>query len=89
MFHKKGHIGLGYDADIVIFNPNWKGTISNENSLHNVDYNPYEGMEQIGRPEKVFLRGNLIVDEGKYIGQKGQGEFIKGKPFGLCYEGLK
>ena len=70
---EKGHIGVGYDADIVLYNPNHKSVISNETSLQGVDYNSYEGMEQIGRPEKVFLRGQLIVDEGKYIGQQGQG----------------
>lgn len=86
---RKGHIGVGYDADIVLYNPNVKSVISNETSLQGTDYNSYEGMEQIGRPEKVFLRGQLIVDEGKYIGKKGQGEFIPGKPYGLCFDGFK
>lgn len=86
---KKGHLGIGYDADIVIYNPKVKSIISNETSLQGVDYNSYEGFEQIGRPEKVFLRGQLVVDEGKYIGEKGQGEFVPGKPYGLCYDGIK
>jgi len=84
--HRKGHVGVGYDADVVIFNPDWRGIISNENSLQGVDYSPYEGMEQIGKVEKVFLRGKLIVDNGHYVGEKGQGELIKGKPFGLMYQ---
>lgn len=84
--HVKGHIGIGYDADLVIYNPSVRSIITNETSLHGVDYNPYEGFEQIGRVEKVFLRGNLIVDDGKFIGGSGQGKFIKGKPFGLCYK---
>lgn len=84
---RKGHIGVGYDADIVIYNPNHKSTITYKTSLQGVDYNSYEGFEQIGRPEKVFLRGQLIVDDGKYIGNKGQGKFIPGKAYGLCYEG--
>ncbi|WMM24103.1 dihydropyrimidinase [Tissierella sp. MB52-C2] len=86
---RKGHIGVGYDADIVLYNPNHKSVISNETSLQGVDYNSYEGMEQIGRPEKVFLRGQLIVNEGKYIGEKGQGKFVPGKAFGLCYDGVE
>ncbi len=85
----KGHIGIGYDADIVIYNPNTKNIISVENSLQGVDYSPYEGMTQIGNVEKVFLRGELIVDAGKYIGKVGDGKFVKGKPFGLCYEDIK
>ena len=84
----KGHIGIGYDADIVLYDPNQKSTVSNENSLQGVDYNSYEGMEQKGKVDKVFLRGELIVDDGKYIGKKGQGKFIKGKAYGLSYEGI-
>ncbi len=86
--HCKGHIGLGYDADLVLYNPNHRSVISWETSLQGVDFNTYEGMEQIGRPEKVFLRGQLVVDEGKYTGEKGQGKFIAGKPFGLSYQGV-
>lgn len=86
---RKGHIGIGYDADIVLYNPNHKSVISNETSHQGVDFNTYEGMEQIGRPEKVFLRGQLVVDEGKYIGKQGQGEFVPGKAYGLCYDGFK
>ena len=54
-------------------------------SLHGVDYCFYEGMEQIGRVEKVFLRGELVVDDGKYVGHKGQGRFIPRKPYGTMY----
>jgi len=84
---RKGHIGVGYDADIVLYDPSKKVTISNETSLQGVDYNSYEGFEQKGKVEKVLLRGNIIVDDGKFVGEKGDGEFIKGKPYGLCYEG--
>ncbi len=84
----KGHIGVGYDADIVIYDPSKISIISNETSLQGVDYNSFEGMEQIGRVEKVLLRGQLIVDNGKYIGHKGQGQFVPGKAYGLCYEGI-
>jgi dihydropyrimidinase len=86
LFPRKGHIGIGGDADIVIFDPDFKGVMSVKNSLQGVDYCTYEGMEQIGRVEKVFLRGKLTVDNGIFIGQAGQGEFIKGRPFGLAYQ---
>jgi len=89
IFHRKGHIGVGYDADLVIFDPTWRGVMTVEGSLQGVDYCTFEGMEQKGRPDKVYLRGKLTVEKGKFIGQKGQGEFIEGKPFGLCYENFK
>jgi dihydropyrimidinase len=87
--HRKGHIGVGYDADIVLYDPSKSLVVSNKTSLQGVDYNSFEGFKQIGRVEKVLLRGQLIVDDGKYIGQKGQGEFIPGKAYGLCYDGIK
>lgn len=86
LFPRKGHIMVGADADIVIFDPAWKGVMSAANSLHGIDYCSFEGMEQSGRVEKVILRGKLTVDDGKFVGKPGQGEFIKGEPFGLAYQ---
>jgi dihydropyrimidinase len=85
----KGAIAVGYDADVVIFDPEYRGVISVENNLEGVDYCPFEGFEQKGRAETVFLRGNLIVDGGKYVGQKGQGKFIPGKPYGSSYDSTR
>lgn len=86
LFPQKGTIAIGSDADIVIFDPEYKGVMTSEGSLQGVDYCPYEGMEQIGRPEKVFLRGKLTVDGGRFVGQKGQGKFVPGQPFGYAYQ---
>ncbi len=85
MYPRKGSIRVGADADIVIFDPDYTGTISVETSYQGVDYNTYEGFEQKGRPEKVFLRGNLIVEDGKFVGKPDQGKFIEREPFGLAY----
>ncbi|MTW88018.1 dihydropyrimidinase [Virgibacillus dakarensis] len=84
--HCKGHIGVGMDADIVLYDPNGSSVISNENSLHGVDYSTFEGYKQEGKVDKVFLRGKLVVDEGEFIGEKGDGKFIPGKPFALCFD---
>lgn len=86
---RKGHLGIGYDADIVLYDPSQKSVITHKTSLQGVDFNSYEGFEQIGRVEKVYLRGELIVDGGKYVGKQGQGAFVPGKAYGLCYEGFK
>lgn len=83
---KKGQLAAGFDADIVIFDPNYEGTISVANNLEGVDYCPFEGFKQKGRPETVFLRGQKIVDDAKYIGHKGQGKLIAGKPYGSAYQ---
>lgn len=88
LFPRKGHIGVGADADIILYDPKWQGSMTVEGSLQGVDYCPYEGMKQIGRPEKVYLRGQLIVEGGNFIGRKGQGQYIKGDPFGAAYRGL-
>lgn len=86
LYPRKGHIGIGADADIVLWDPAWEGIMTVKDSLHGVDYCAYEGMRQIGRAEKVFLRGKLLVDNANYIGSAGDGEFVVGKPFGLMYQ---
>lgn len=83
---KKGQLGVGFDADIVIFDPDYEGVISAANNLEGVDYCPFEGFAQKGRAETVLLRGNKIVENGTYIGRKGQGRFVPGKPFGHAYQ---
>lgn len=75
----KGSITVGYDADIVIFDPEYRGIMSVDSCLEGVDYSIYEGMEQIGRPETVLLRGKIIVQDAKYVGHKGDGRFIRGE----------
>ena len=79
-------LAVGFDADIVIFDPAYEGTISYKTNLEGVDYSPFEGFAQKGRPETVFLRGQKIVEDAKYIGHKGQGKFVPGKPFGASDE---
>jgi dihydropyrimidinase len=83
---KKGRIEISFDADVVIFDPDYRGTISAANNLEGVDYCPFEGFAQKGRAETVFLRGSKVVKDGKYVGEKGQGRFVPGKPFGSAYD---
>jgi len=88
LYPRKGSIAVGADADIVIFDPGYTGKISVKTSLQGLDFNSYEGFEQKGRPEKVFLRGNLSVDDSKFVGKLGQGKFLEREPYGLAYGGL-
>lgn len=87
MYPRKGSIVVGADADVVIFDPEYTGKISVETSKQGVDYSTYEGFEQKGRAEKVFLRGNLTVDGGDFVGKIGQGKFIEREPYGFAYRG--
>ena len=83
--HKKGYLAPGYDADIVIYNPHVKKKIKLEDSLNGVDFTIYEGFDQVGECDAVFLRGTQVVKDAKYIGEQGQGHFVKGKPFGTAF----
>ncbi len=77
MFPKKGTIAVGSDADIVLFDPNKKHTLSAKTHHMNVDYSGYEGWEIIGKVETVLLRGKVAIDNNKCLVEKGYGQFIK------------
>lgn len=77
MFPKKGTIGIGSDADLVIFDPNEKHTISVKTHHMNVDYSAYEGWALTGKCKTVLLRGKVAVDKGEVKIKKGFGEFVK------------
>jgi dihydropyrimidinase len=77
MFPRKGCIAPDSDADIVIFDPNKKHTISASTHHMNVDYSGYEGWELTGKVETVLLRGKVAIQNGECLLQKGAGQFIK------------
>ena len=82
---EKGEIAVGKDADIVVFNPQQKFTITQSKLHMNVDYTPYEGMEITGMPSVVYARGKKAAQwNGKqieFVGEVGRGRFIKRAPF--------
>ena len=80
LFPRKGTIAVDSDADIVIFDPQRKETISVNNACThhmNVDYNAYEGFEVTGFTETVLSRGKVIIKDCEYVGKKGDGQFLK------------
>jgi dihydropyrimidinase len=77
LFPKKGTIAVGSDADVVLFNPAVKQTIRASDLHSNVDYTLLEGRTLQGRVEKVFLRGQMIVDGKQWLGREGMGQFVK------------
>ena len=77
LFPKKGTIAVGSDADLVLFDPTEKHTISAQTHHMNVDYSAYEGWEITGKVKTVLLRGKVVIDNGNCLVEKGYGKFIK------------
>jgi dihydropyrimidinase len=77
LYPRKGTIAVGSDADVVIFDPYRKHTISAKTHHMRVDYSMFEGIQVTGMPSTVLSRGRVVVDEDKFLGRGGAGEFVK------------
>jgi dihydropyrimidinase len=77
LYPRKGTIAVGSDADLVIFDPKRKHTISAKTHHMRVDYSMFEGIQVTGMPDIVLSRGKVVVDGDKFLGRAGQGEFLK------------
>ena len=77
---KKGTIAPGADADIVVWDPEHKQTLSAKTLHMNCDYNPYEGRVVTGGAETVLSRGRVVVDKGTFKGKAGTGRFLRRAP---------
>jgi dihydropyrimidinase len=80
LFPKKGTIQVGSDADLVIFDPDYRGTISAETQQMNVDYSAFEGWKIEGRPDTVTVRGRVQVEGGRFVGEQGLGRLLVREP---------
>lgn len=80
LFPRKGTIAIGSDADLVIYDPSYQGTVSASTHYVNNDYNGFEGMFIEGRPAVVTVRGKAQVIDGKFVGERGRGRFLKREP---------
>lgn len=80
LYPRKGVLEVGSDADVVIWDPEKRLVYGHQVAKHRTDYNLYEGWELVGFPEKVFLRGRLIVDEDRWLGTPGGGEYLHRDP---------
>jgi dihydropyrimidinase len=80
LFPRKGTIQPGADADLVVFDPKYRGRISAKSQYTNVDYNVFEGWKIEGRPSVVTVRGQVMVRDGKFTGKNGQGKLLQHEP---------
>ena len=80
LFPRKGTIALGSDADLVVYDPDFRGRISQKTQQMNVDYSAFEGWAIEGRPSVVTVRGKIQVRDGKFVGELGHGQLLKREP---------
>jgi dihydropyrimidinase len=80
LFPRKGTISVGSDADLVVYDTNYRGVVSAKTQHTNNDYNGFEGMEIEGRPSVVTVRGKVQVRDGKFVGERGRGKMLKREP---------
>lgn len=80
LYPRKGTIAVGSDADLVVYDPDYRGQISAQTHLMNTDYSAFEGWEIEGRPSVVTVRGKVMARDGKFVGQLGHGKFLKREP---------
>jgi len=80
LFPRKGAIKVGSDADLVVYDPNYRGKISAKTHQMNLDYNSFEGFEIEGRPHIVTVRGKIAARDGKFVGEFGRGKFLQREP---------
>jgi len=76
LYPRKGTIAVGSDADIVLWDPKRKVTISHDLIHDGSDYTPYEGLEVTGWPVLTMVRGRVVVDDGVLVGAKGYGTYL-------------
>ena len=81
LYPRKGTIAVGSDADLVIFDTNQKQVISAKTHHMRVDYSMFEGIEVTGVAKTVLSRGRVVIENGKFLGRAGAGEFIRRQTF--------
>ncbi len=83
LYPRKGTIAVGSDADLVIYDPAYRGKISAKTHHMNTDYSGFEGFEIEGRPSVVTVRGVVQVRDGEFVGKAGMGQMLRRKPEGV------
>jgi dihydropyrimidinase len=77
LYPRKGSIGVGFDADITLWDAHRRVTIRQENLHHGSDYTPWEGFEVTGWPVMTIARGEIVARDGVIVGKKGAGRILE------------
>jgi dihydropyrimidinase len=77
---RKGSLTVGKDADIVIYDPDQDFTVSVTNMHSDYDHTIWEGLQLHGYPVRTYVRGKLVYDNGRFVGEPGYGQFVKRTP---------
>jgi dihydropyrimidinase len=83
LYPRKGTIAPGVDADIVLWDPTKKVTITNSLMQHAIDYTPYEGLDVTGWPQMTIARGRLVMRDGTVTAEPGSAQFLPRAPYDL------
>ncbi len=79
---QKGTVSVGSDADLVVYDPQYRGKISAATHKMNVDYSAFEGFDIDGKPSVVTVRGQVAVRDGEFVGEPGRGRLLRRRPIG-------
>ncbi|MCB8874838.1 dihydropyrimidinase [Acidisoma silvae] len=83
LYPRKGTIAPGADADLVLWDPTRRVTITNDLMQHAIDYTPYEGLEVIGWPQMTIARGRVVMQDGVVTAEPGSAKFLARGPYEL------
>jgi dihydropyrimidinase len=83
LYPRKGVIAVGSDADLVLWNPTAKRTLTNRDMHHGGDYTPFEGLETTGAVVATYLRGQLAFDGTTVTAERGTGTFLPRAPYSM------
>ena len=83
IFPRKGILQPGSDADIVVWDPAKRHLIDDEHGMS--DFSTFKGTELLGMPVLTMVRGNVVIEDGKLVGKKGNARYIPSDPNAAAY----